>query len=78
MSTPAERILGYLNENGIKQTFIAKKIGVKPNDLNAKLHGKLRLLATDIEKICWATGKTPSDFLRPRGPQEGERHETVL
>lgn len=78
MLAPAERILGYLKENGIKQTFVAKKIGMKPSQLNAKLHGKLRLLAVDIEKICWATGKNPSDFLKPRGPQEGEHHEAVL
>ena len=68
METPAQRILKYMEENGIKQTHIARKIKMKPNVLNAKLHGRSRILAEELELLCWALGKTPSEFLKPRAP----------
>lgn len=64
--TPAERIKDYLESNGIKQTFLANKIDMHPNTLNAKLNGHVRILADDIEKICGALGISPNAFLKPR------------
>lgn len=70
MDTPAQRILKYINENGIKQTYVARKIGMNVKLLNDKLHSRARITADEIELICWALGKTPSDFLKARAPQK--------
>lgn len=66
----AQRILTYINENGIKQNYIASKISMDDSALNARLKGKTRLSADDISLICWALGKEPSDFIKPRAPEE--------
>lgn len=64
--TPAERILKHLNENGIKQTHLAKRIGMNYSTLSEKLHNRTRFTADDIEKICGALGLKPNDLLKPR------------
>jgi transcriptional regulator with XRE-family HTH domain len=69
LATTAQRILTYINENGIKQSFIASKIGMDDSALNARLKGRSKLTADDIEHICWALNKSPSDFLKPRAPE---------
>jgi len=71
LASTAQRIMDYINNNGIKQRFIAKKIGMKFSTLNSKLNGKSKLTAEDIEHICWALGKSPSDFIKPRPPEGG-------
>lgn len=70
MATAAQRILTYINNNGIKQNFIALKIGMDNSALSARLQGKTKLTAEDIEHICWALNKSPSDFLKPRAPEK--------
>jgi transcriptional regulator with XRE-family HTH domain len=64
--TAAKRIKKYLNDNGIKQSFLAKKTGIKPQTLNSKLNESIRLNADDIELICTATGQEPNAFLKSR------------
>jgi DNA-binding Xre family transcriptional regulator len=64
--TPADRILKHLNDNGIRQSHLAKQIGMKYTTLNAKLHKNIRLSSDDIEKICGALGLKPNDILKPR------------
>lgn len=71
MVSAAQRISEYINNNGIKRRFVAKKIGMDDSALNARLNGKTRLTAEDIEHICWALGKSPSDFLKPCAPRKG-------
>jgi transcriptional regulator with XRE-family HTH domain len=70
MITPAQRILQYIDDNGIRQTHIANKTGIERKTLNDKLHGRSRITAEEIELICWALGRSPSDFLKPRQPQK--------
>lgn len=69
MATPSERILKYITSNGIKQSFISKKTGINKSSLHAKLHGEINLTPREIELICWALNKSPSDFIKPRPPE---------
>lgn len=69
MNTPAERILQYIKNKGIKQNFISQKTGMNDSTLSAKLNGKTRLTVDDIELICWAIECSPSQFLVPRAPK---------
>lgn len=64
--TPADRIIKHLNDNGIKQSHLAKQINMNYSTLNMKLHKKIRLSTDDIEKICGALGLKPNDLLKPR------------
>ena len=68
MSTPAERIRNHIKNKGIKQKFISQKTGMKNSTLSAKLNGKAKLTADDLELICWAIECSPSQFLIPRAP----------
>lgn len=64
--TPADRIRNYLRENGIKQKFIAEKIGMNMQTLSGKLNKHIRITADDIEKICGVLNCSPNTFLKPR------------
>ena len=66
--TPAEKISAYLADNGIKQNFLARKTGIKPSTLSAKLKGTTKLSSEDIEAICGVLNKTPNDFMEARLP----------
>lgn len=44
----------YLQINGIKQTFVAEKIGLKISMLNAILHNKRVMTANEYILICKA------------------------
>lgn len=70
MKTPAERISEYLKENGITKAFVCRKTGISNSKLNEKLKGRVKISADDIEIICWALDKKPTDFLKPRPPEE--------
>lgn len=72
MSTPAQRILRYIEENGIKQSFVARKINMKENTLSNKLKGKSRITPEEMELLCWTLGKSPNDFIKPRAPKGSE------
>lgn len=68
--TPAERILNYIRNKGISQTFISKKTGINKSTLSAKLNGKTKIVADDIELICGALEIQPAEFLSPRPPHQ--------
>lgn len=67
--TPASRILEYIKSNGITQVFVSKKTGISDKVLSSKLKGKTKLMAEDIEIICWALNQPPSEFISPRPPE---------
>lgn len=64
--TPADRIRDYLRKNGIKQKFVAEKIGMNIRTLNSKLNKHVRLTTDDIEKICGVLNCSPNTFLKPK------------
>lgn len=61
-----EKIAAYLKGNGIKQNFIAKKIGVKENTLSSILKGQTKLSIERLELICGVLEKEPNDFIEAR------------
>lgn len=49
-----KKIKEYLNNKGISQTFVANKIGMPINILNAALNGNRKILAEEYFLICQA------------------------
>ena len=70
------KILEYLRQRGITQTFLATHAGIGLSKLNLALNGKRRLTIAEYEVICWVLGVGPETFLQP-GPPE-ERNPQVL
>lgn len=46
------KIKQYLEEHGIKQTFIQKKLGISLSSCNAMLNGNRGMSAEEYFKIC--------------------------
>lgn len=67
--SPSEKISAYLSENGIKQSFLAKKTGIKPQSLSAKLKGTTKLSYDEIAVICGVLGLQPNDVIETRLPE---------
>ena len=74
METPADRILKIIQDKGIKQRFIAKKIGMKPQTLNSKLRKYSKFTPDEIELICGVLGCQANDILKPRQIDDWEGH----
>jgi antitoxin component HigA of HigAB toxin-antitoxin module len=68
--TAVKRIRKYIDDTGIKQTVISRKIGMKSQTLSDILCEKRKLHSDEIELLCWVLGKTPNDFLKPRAPEK--------
>lgn len=47
-------IKNYIEQNGIKQTYISEKTGMSVQALNAVLNGSRKIEATEYYKICGA------------------------
>lgn len=57
----------YLEENGIKQTFVSEKTGIPAPILNMMLNDNRKIEANEYMKICDAIG-VPLEQFRPRIP----------
>lgn len=75
MDSVGNKILTYMKENGIKQSYLSQKTNMNDSTLNAKLNGKIRLSAEELEVICWALNVSISAFLTPRPPKATQRME---
>lgn len=62
-----KNIKSYLKENGIKQNFVAQKIGIPATTLNSMLSEKQKLPADTYFRICNVLGEPPTRF----APQSG-------
>lgn len=58
-----ERVRQYLDANGVKQTAIAQKTGIKLSTFNAIMNGKRTLYADDLREICLALNVSPEVFI---------------
>jgi transcriptional regulator with XRE-family HTH domain len=65
---PADRIKAYIKNHGINQSFICQKTGIDKSSLSAKLNGKSRITADDLELICGTLECSPNEFVIPRQP----------
>ncbi len=55
-------IKSYLKENGIKQNFVAQKIGIPATTLNSMLSEKQKLSVDIYFRICYVLGESPLRF----------------
>lgn len=55
-------IKAYLKENGIKQNFLAQRIGIPATTLNSMLLEKQKLPADTYFRICYVLGEPPTRF----------------
>ena len=58
----AALLKAYIDERGIKQSFIARKAGLTDQELSAYLTGRLRLPADKFFMICNALRISPEEF----------------
>ena len=52
----------FIESKGVKQSYIASKIGMKLATLNNLLNGRVALKTETLEEVCQAMGATPEDF----------------
>ena len=57
------KIAQYLEEQGIKQSWLAQKTGLTDNMISGILNGKRKMTADEFVRICKAIGKSPNDFM---------------
>lgn len=55
-------IRAHIEKKGMKQNFVAEKIGMKPDLLNKSLDGKRKLQADEFIKICNVLSLDIKDF----------------
>lgn len=59
-----EAIAKYLEENGIKQNFLANKINMSPVSLNNIINGSRKIDIEEYVRICDALGMPYEFFLK--------------
>lgn len=55
-------ISSYIEEKGIKQSYIAEKIGISADLFSKTLLGTRRLQTTEFFEICFALNVSPEYF----------------
>ena len=63
MSVYAE-VAKYLDENGIKQSFLVERTGIEQGKMSNILSGKRVLSADEFAIICRALNKSPNTFIK--------------
>ena len=58
-----EKVRAYMDEQGIKQTVIAKKAGIPMVTFNSIMNGKRTMYAEDLRAICYALNVSPEKFI---------------
>ena len=58
-----QKVRAYIDDNGIKQTAIAKKTGMSLQTLNNILNGKRVMYADDLRAICYALNVSSEMFI---------------
>lgn len=57
-----EVIKRHIEENGIKQNFVANKIGLSPELFRRSIDGKRKITADELISICSVLSLQLSDF----------------
>lgn len=58
----AENIKATIKHKGLKQRYVAQRIGVSEKTFSAMLTGRQNILVDDVEKICDVLDVTPNDL----------------
>lgn len=59
-----EILINYLNEHGIKQNFVAQKMGISSPTFSSRLHGRLKFDADFAVAVSKALGIDADIFLK--------------
>lgn len=63
------KIKKYLDENGIKYSFLSEKIGIPMNVLSPLLNGKRKMTVEEYFTICGAL-ELPVNTFEPKGADQ--------
>ena len=66
-----EKLKKYIDEKGIKQTYISEKTKIPANTLNMILNGKRKLEVEEFEIICLALEIKPRLIMNTIEEREG-------
>ena len=58
-----EKVKQYIQNNGIKQSFLVEKTGLSKDIVSAIINKKRKMSADEYELFCKALNKTPNDFM---------------
>lgn len=62
-----QKVKQYLEEHGIRQSFVADKCGISASTFNSMLNGKRKMYAEDLRMICYALEVPPEAFIEYSG-----------
>lgn len=57
------RLADYVNERGIKRSFISEKTGIAVSRVSSILNNNTELRADELEAICNVLGTDPNKFV---------------
>lgn len=57
-----ENVRNTIKQKGLKQRYVAQRIGVSEKTFSAMLTGRQNILVDDVEKICDVLDVTPNDL----------------
>lgn len=58
-----EKVKQYLEERGIRQSFVAEKCSMSATTFNAMMNGHRKMYAEDLRAICYALEVSPEQFI---------------
>ena len=61
-----EKVKQYLEERGIRQSFVAQKCNFSLSTFNAMMNGHRKMYAEDLRLICYALNVSPEVFIEYR------------
>lgn len=69
--TPEKWLQGKIQERGIKQSFLAEKLGVTETRLSSRLTGRVKLEVPMFLDLCRLIGIDPMEYLKEATAHEG-------
>ena len=54
--TDTEKLNKYIEDSGLKKTYIAKTLGIRPDTLSNKIANRADFKATEINALCALLG----------------------
>ena len=67
-----ERMKQYIFDNDLKQSTIAKKMGILESKFSMMLNGKRKILADDLRSFCKAVKESPELFIPFNDDEDGK------
>lgn len=58
-----QKVKQYLEDHGIRQSFVAEKCNISLSTFNSMLNGKRKMYAEDLRLICLTLNVSPELFI---------------